>query len=137
MSPRWTLFSLNIPGIKKAPEVPENITVTEVSETVSFVKWEQAPRAEHYRVWEKSSTGEMTPLETRYSCDITIERSPDVPRELAISAVNHRGESLRSELIRIEARPSSAQHVVAVPTLSSATHLATIINPLVSAQPRS
>jgi fibronectin type 3 domain-containing protein len=102
MDARWLAFGLNRPGQKATPEVPENVTAEVVAPDKATVKWEPAPRAEHYRVWArvKGSEQEMEVVASRTNHDFTFENlAPGSALEVAITAVNNGGESRKSEVV--------------------------------------
>jgi hypothetical protein len=99
---RWESFGLNQPGLKQAPPAPENVSVTLVEEDAAMADWDPSPRAEHYRVWVKviGVDEEARPVGRPADCDFSMEDLPkNAEVEVAISAVNEGGESLRSAVV--------------------------------------
>ena len=101
---RWKTFGLNMPGAKNIPGIPENVIATLIGETAVAVKWNRAPRADYYRVWKRvvGSEAELVSVGSPADLDFTMEGLPrNSTIEIAISAVNNGGESLKSSVVSI------------------------------------
>ncbi len=101
---RWLAFGLNKPGAAETPDVPEGVKVTLIGPTAAAVKWDQAPRAEYYRVWIKihGSNTDYAPVGSPADLDFTIENLPaNSSIDIVVTAVNSGGESAVSEPITI------------------------------------
>ncbi|MBA4149692.1 MAG: fibronectin type III domain-containing protein [Verrucomicrobia bacterium] len=101
---RWLSFGLNRPGAKDKPEAPEKVEVVMIAENTLAVKWEDAPRAESYRVRQRivGVDEEFVLIGSPVDPNFTIEQAPrNATLELAISAVNSGGESAWSEVVMV------------------------------------
>jgi hypothetical protein len=68
------------------------------------VKWDESPRAEHYRIWKQveGTDKEMVAAGNAGDPDFTIEEAPRGARiSIAVSAVNNGGESGRSHSVTV------------------------------------
>jgi hypothetical protein len=105
MDDRYVAFGLNRPGQKATPAAPENVAATVTEDKTIAVKWPKTPRARYYRVWARviGVDQELIPVGTPADPDFTLERLPHPAEiEIAISAVNDGGESVRSEVILVD-----------------------------------
>ena len=101
---RWTAFGLNKPGVLATPDVPQNITAVLIGNNAAAVKWNRAPRAEHYRVWMKVNgvDQELVATGSPNDTNFTIEGVPaNATIEIAVSAVNNGGESAVSQIVSV------------------------------------
>jgi len=102
---RWVSFGFNRPGIQKRPEAPVEVSAKVVNETAIEVKWPKVPRAGHYRVWMKvvGRDEDLMALGSPNDPDFMIESvTPGDTVELAVSAVNERGESGKSVVLLLQ-----------------------------------
>jgi len=98
----WGWFGLQAPGEMQQPEVPENVTV-ELRGQNATVKCDRAPRARRYRYWKKEIgvDEDFVLLASRRARDLPMwDLPPNVEMEIAVSASNNGGESLRSVVVR-------------------------------------
>lgn len=105
LDPRWLSMGFNRPGAKERPATPTNVVVTLISANKLSLKWDKAARAEYYRVWLKVNgvDTELLPVGSPADLDFTIEGLPaNAVLEIAVSALNNGGESVRSEVITVQ-----------------------------------
>ena len=104
LDPRWIEFGFNKPGALQTPAVPENVTAVLIGPNVVALKWDGAARAQHYRVWRKVNgvDQELIAVGSPTDKNFTLDGLPaNSTIEIAISAVNHGGESATSEVVTI------------------------------------
>ncbi|MFN7140842.1 MAG: fibronectin type III domain-containing protein, partial [Limisphaerales bacterium] len=80
------------------------VTAVLVGATAIAMKWTPAPRARHYRVWWRIAgvDADWIPAGSPADLDFTMEQLPaDALVEVAVSAVNRSGESLRAEPVLV------------------------------------
>ena len=102
---RWIAFGLNKPGAKATPDAPENVTATLNSNNTIAVKWPRAPRARYYRVSKKVDgvDQELIAVGSPTDANFTIEGLPaNATIEIAVSAVNDSGESVKSQVVTVQ-----------------------------------
>ncbi len=101
---RWGSFGLNQPGRKARPDRPGKLSITLMGSNAVSVKWNRAARADYYRVWAKVNgvDQDMVAVGSPADLDFTLENlPPNSVVEIAVSAINNGGESLRSEVVSI------------------------------------
>ncbi|MFN7139296.1 MAG: fibronectin type III domain-containing protein [Limisphaerales bacterium] len=101
---RWVEFGFNKPGAKPKPDVPQGVTAILIGPTAVSVKWLASPRANHYRVWRRivGTDIELVPVVSAADLDHTLENLPNnADVEIAVSAVNHGGESAMSQVVLV------------------------------------
>jgi hypothetical protein len=102
---RWLTFGLKMPGADSIPEVPANILAVLTGPTALSIKWDAAARADYYRVWKKvvGVDEELVPVASPADLDLTMEALPNnATIEIAVSALNNGGESLRSAVVTVQ-----------------------------------
>jgi hypothetical protein len=109
MDDRYVAFGFNRPGQKATPPAPENVEATVTEENAISLKWPKTPRARYYRVWARviGVDQELIPVGTPTDPDFTIERLPRAAEiEIALSAANNGGESVRTKVILVKTNVS-------------------------------
>ena len=104
MDVRYLAFGLNLPGAKAVPAVPTGVIAALVGANTIAVKWNRSVLADHYRIWMKKVgiDSEMAAVTSRAELDALIDNLPsNTVIEIAVSAVNNGGESLKSEVVTI------------------------------------
>ena len=122
MDPRWMEFGFNRPGATTTPDVPENVTVTRLTETAALVKWDKAPRAEYYHVTMQIEGVDAEPrrIGTSAEADWMInDLPPNAKTRIQVSALNSSGESRFSDAVVISAGGISAAVESAADILST------------------
>lgn len=94
LDPRWAEFGLNKPGARSRPEAPEGLTMVAMGENGAAIKWPAVPLTGHYRVWMQVE-GRMVQV-GRTVAPVFVLKSMPNGAQLAVSAVNNKGESNRS-----------------------------------------
>ncbi|MBA4148099.1 MAG: fibronectin type III domain-containing protein [Verrucomicrobia bacterium] len=105
MDPLWLAFGFNMPGKKRTPDVPKNLTAVLIGTNAIAMKWNAAPRASHYRVWKKviGVDADYVFVGNPADLDFTIEGLPgNAQVEVLVSAVNNGGESQKSTLVLVQ-----------------------------------
>lgn len=105
MDNRWLTFGLNRPGQKVRPDAPTNVTAAGIGNNSALVKWDAAPRADHYRIWIKINgvPAEFDSAGNSADLDFILEGLPSKAMvEIAVSAVNNGGESSKSTLFSLQ-----------------------------------
>ncbi|MFN7138321.1 MAG: fibronectin type III domain-containing protein [Limisphaerales bacterium] len=105
MDMRWETFGLKRPGIKVRPPTPSGVKAVLIGPAAVSVKWNRAPRADHYRV-RKMVSGvdqDWVPVGSPADEDITLENLPtEAEVQITVSAVNNGGESAPSEPVVVK-----------------------------------
>ena len=86
------------------PEAPVNVHSTFVNNVSAVIAWDDAPRADYYRVWKRVIGLDDEPVNVGSPADanFTLENLPaNSPAEIFVSAVNDGGESERSAVLTI------------------------------------
>lgn len=99
LDPLWLAFGFNMPGQRQTPDMPKNVSATLIGANAIRVKWDAAPRAEHYRVWKKVVGVDLDYVQVGgpFDLDFDIEALPaNSAVEIQVSAVNNGGESPRT-----------------------------------------
>jgi hypothetical protein len=102
---RFVAYGFLKPGARQRPEIPENVTVVAEGPATMAVTWDRAERADRYRIWAKGSGADEEPKLVATCKDrLFIFRNlpPNAEMELAVSAINNKGESRRSEGVRVK-----------------------------------
>lgn len=101
---RWKTYGFNIPGAPSTPEVPTNVTAVLIGPNAVSVKWARSERADHYRVSMRviGVHPEMVSAGLPADLDFTLVGLPANSQiEIAVSAINAGGESVKSELVKV------------------------------------
>jgi hypothetical protein len=104
MDDRYLAFGFNRPGQLSTPPMPLNVVATLVGQNAIAVKWAKTARAQYYRIWKKvvGVDEELIAVGTPGDLDFTIEGLPaNKTVEIAVSAVNNGGESVKTEIISV------------------------------------
>jgi len=99
----YEAFGFKRPGLQEKPEEPQNLTVANLIPEAPEVKWERPPRARYYHVWIKvvGVDADFRLFGTRRNCDVLFKELPkNAEVEVAVSALNSGGESVRSLAVR-------------------------------------
>ena len=97
-------FGFNMPGAQETPDVPEHVVVTLIGPTAAAIKWGNTPRAAYYHVWKKvhGVDTELVLVGSPADLGFTLENLPNnATVEVALSAVNNGGESVKSAVVTI------------------------------------
>jgi len=104
LAAEWEDFGLKRPGALAIPTVPSNVTAVVIGPNAVAVKWDQAERASHYRVWKRvvGVDDELIPSGSPADLDFALEGLPaGATIEIAVSAVNNGGESQKTEVVTV------------------------------------
>ncbi|MBA4147158.1 MAG: fibronectin type III domain-containing protein [Verrucomicrobia bacterium] len=99
---RWVEFGFNKVGAKPTPDAPTGVTAVLIGTNAISVKWPPTARAEHYRGWKRvvGVDAEMVFVGSTADLDMLMEELPgNAEVEVALSAVNNGGESVRSTVV--------------------------------------
>ncbi len=91
-----------MPGAKATPDKPLNVTAILIGNNGISVKWDDAPRADYYRVWARvvGAQDTLTVVGSPGDLDFTILGLPsNATVEIAVSAINSSGESVKSTVL--------------------------------------
>jgi len=93
--PRWYAFGFERPSDPETPEMPENLVATDLGQGFAALDWDDARRAESYRVRAvRVATGEEVRMVLVQDSEVTL---PDLPMNevlrIEVSAYNQAGES--------------------------------------------
>jgi len=102
--PRWAAFGLNAPGASATPDVPDGLVVTvgPAGSGTLYLDWDDAPRADRYRVWKQVVGVDVAAvaIATVDDSDATIHGLPvGKTLKLHITAVNAAGESAAGAVV--------------------------------------
>jgi hypothetical protein len=95
--PLWYAFGLSQPADAETPEAPTLTTLLPASPGVLLADWDDALRAERYRVWRLvvGVDVDFVPVATVYDSDATLEDQPTgATVKIRITSLNDAGESL-------------------------------------------
>ena len=95
--PRWYAFGLNPPAAPATPETPDGLVATAgpAGSGTLYLDWDDAPRAERYRVWTlPAGATEWTAAAAVDDSDATLAGlPPGGALKVRVTAVNEAGES--------------------------------------------
>ena len=105
LDPRWYAFGLNPPGAPATPEIPDGLVITvgpNGSGTI-YLDWDDAPRAERYRVWQKADNAlNWESVATVDDSDATLSGlAVGFSGKLRVTALNDAGESAAGEAVAV------------------------------------
>lgn len=103
LDPRWYAFGLNPPGAPATPEVPDGLVVSAgpAGSGTLYLDWDDAPRAERYRVWRQAADATMWEAAASVDdSDATLGGlGIGVKFKLRVTALNDAGESAPGEVV--------------------------------------
>jgi hypothetical protein len=94
--PRWHAFGLNRPADEETPEAPTFTTATPGQPGTALVDWDDALRADYYRVWIQivGTDTEFHAVETVQDSDATLTGLPTgATVKVRVTSKNNAGES--------------------------------------------
>jgi hypothetical protein len=114
--PRWLAFGFNMPGAKAVPPAPENLIVLQAKTNSVAVKWDPTPRAEYDHVFVKvvGRDEDFNRVGSPRDPDFGFDDLPAAATvEVAITALNSGGESVKSKILTITGlRPRDSEDLV-------------------------
>ncbi|MBA4149674.1 MAG: fibronectin type III domain-containing protein [Verrucomicrobia bacterium] len=109
---RWVEFGFNKVGARPTPDAPTGVTAVLLGTNAISIRWPATPRAEHYRGWKRvvGVDAEMVFVGSTSDLDMLMEELPsDSEVEVALSAVNNGGESVRSTVLVVRTFSGESQ----------------------------
>ena len=94
--PLWHAFGLSRPADEETPEAPSFTTATPGGAGITHVDWDDALRADHYRVWILivGTDNDFRAVETVTDSDATLSGLPSGSTvKIQVTSVNGAGES--------------------------------------------
>jgi hypothetical protein len=102
--PLWHAFGLNRPADAATPEAPSFTTATPGGAGILHVDWDDALRADHYRVWLLivGTDNDFHAVETVMDSDATLSSLPSGSTvKLQVTSVNGAGESVPGPVVEV------------------------------------
>ncbi len=102
--PRWYAFGLSRPVDEEIPEIAINLILLASVVGAVIADWDDALRADRYRVWRKivGTDADFVPVATVYDSDATLTGLPSgATLQVYVTSVNDAGESAPSAIMEI------------------------------------